>query len=62
MARTGDTGHGRRGDSDTGLAFFPVDVLCGCGDSHPSASAGTTGCGASFRVELRSELAGAPRP
>jgi hypothetical protein len=33
-------------------AYLPVDVSCGCGDSHPGAPPGTTGCGVSFRVEL----------
>jgi hypothetical protein len=36
----------------TGLSFFPVDVSCGCSDSHPGAPAGKAGCGVSFRVEL----------
>ena len=48
----GGAGPGQRGDSGTGLVFFPVDVSCGCGDSHSGAPAGTTGCGVSFRVEL----------
>jgi len=48
----GRAGPDQRGDSETGLVFFPVDVSCGCGDSHPGAPAGTTGCGVSFRVEL----------
>lgn len=32
--------------------FYDIDVSCGCGDSHPEAPAGMTGCGVSFRVEL----------
>lgn len=55
-------GPGQRGDSDTGLMFFPVDVSCGCGDTHPDAPAGTTGCGVSFRVELPLQPADGGRP
>ena len=40
------------GAGDAGLAFFPVDVSCACGGSHPGAPAGHVGCGVSFRVEL----------
>jgi hypothetical protein len=54
----GGAGPGQRGGSDTGLVFFPVDVSCGCGDSHSGAPAGTTGCGVSFRVELPLQPAG----
>jgi hypothetical protein len=36
----------------TGPAFFDVDVSCDCGNSHPGAPPGRTGCGVSFRVEL----------
>ena len=46
------SGPGQPGDSDPGPQYFPVDISCGCGDSHSGAPAGTTGCGVSFRVEL----------
>jgi hypothetical protein len=55
-------GPGQRADSETGLMFFPVDVSCGCGDTHPGAPAGTTGCGVSFRVELPLQPADGGRP
>jgi hypothetical protein len=48
----GGAGPGQLVEGDTGMRFFPVDVSCGCGDSHSGAPAGTTGCGVSFRVEL----------
>jgi len=54
----GGAGPGQPGSEDAGLAFFPVDVSCGCGDGHAGAPAGTTGCGVSFRVELRLQPAG----
>lgn len=49
---SGSTGADDSGGPDTGPAFFPIDVSCGCGDSHPGAPARSTGCGVSFRVEL----------
>lgn len=58
----GGAGPGQRGDSDTGLLLFPVDVSCGCGDSHAGAPAGTTGCGVSFRVELPLKTTGGGQP
>jgi len=45
-------GPGGRGGENAGPEFFSVDVSCGCGESHPGAPAGVTGCGVSFRVEL----------
>jgi hypothetical protein len=54
----GGAGPGQLGCGDTGLAFFPVEVSCGCGDSHSGSPVGTTGCGASFRVELPVQPAG----
>ena len=54
----GGAGPGQRRDKDTSPVFFPVDVSCGCGDSHSGAPAGTTGCGVSFRVELPVQPAG----
>jgi hypothetical protein len=55
--------HGKGGvgpdqSGDTSPVFVPVDVSCGCGQSHPGAPAGTTGCGVSFRVELPLRLTG----
>ena len=58
----GGAGPGQPGDSEAGPAFFPVDVSCGCGDSHPGAPAGTAGCGVSFRVELPLRPARGSRP
>jgi hypothetical protein len=46
------TDSGQPGAGDAGPLFFPVDVSCGCGTSHPGAPAAHTGCGVSFRVEL----------
>jgi hypothetical protein len=60
--RAGGADPGEPGDSEAGLVFFPVDVSCGCGDSHPGAPAGTTGCGVSFRVELPLQPDGGGRP
>ncbi len=51
---------GQPADEDTGPAFFPVDVSCGCGASHPGTPPGKTGCGVSFRVELPVRQAGQP--
>ncbi|MGO9081499.1 MAG: hypothetical protein ACLQDY_21075 [Streptosporangiaceae bacterium] len=48
----GRTDAGQPDATDTGVPFFPVDVSCGCGDNHPGAPAGQSGCGVSFRVEL----------
>lgn len=47
----GATGSGQVG-GNTDVAFFAVDVSCGCGSSHSGAPADKTGCGVSFRVEL----------
>ena len=55
--RPADAGLSPPGADGTGLTFFPVDVSCGCGNSHPGAPAGQTGCGVSFRVELSLQLA-----
>lgn len=38
--------------SSAEVTFFPIDVSCRCGASHPGAPAGQAGCGVSFRVEL----------
>ena len=59
---TGDTSGEQPGGEDTGQQFFPVDVSCGCGDSHPGAPPGTTGCGVSFRVELPLQVTGSRQP
>lgn len=58
----GGTGPGQRGDGGTGPVFFPVDVSCGCGDSHSGAPAGVAGCGVSFRVELPVQPASGSQP
>jgi hypothetical protein len=56
--RLGSAGSGEPGAVDSDLAFFPVDVTCGCGDNHSGAPSGKTGCGVSFRVELPIRPAG----
>lgn len=45
---------GRRPGSVAGgtVDVEPIDIVCGCGITHPGASADTTGCGVSFRIEL----------
>jgi hypothetical protein len=57
--RLGDASPGQSVDADADLPFFPVDVSCGCGDSHSGAPPGTFGCGVSFRVELPLQPPGA---
>ncbi len=51
---------GPTADEETGLTFFAVDVSCDCGQNHPGAPNGKTGCGVSFRVELPLQSAGQP--
>lgn len=58
----GGAGLGQPGAGAAGLSFFPVDVSCGCGDSHPGAPAGKVGCGVSFRVELPLQPASSDQP
>jgi hypothetical protein len=58
-ARGGSTG--QPVGVDIGQVFFAVDVSCGCGDSHPDAPSGTTGCGVSFRVELPLQVVGSSK-
>lgn len=50
--RRGSSGSGTPDGIGIGSVFFAVDVSCGCGNSHPDAPTGTSGCGVSFRVEL----------
>jgi hypothetical protein len=52
----GVAGTGQPDEGNADLVYFPIDVSCGCGDSHPGAPPGTTGCGVSFRVELLLQL------
>ena len=55
-------GTAQTGGEDADSAFFPVDVSCGCGDSHLGAPPGTTGCGVSFRVELPMQFTSSSQP
>jgi hypothetical protein len=51
-----DRGPGAAPADDAGR--LPVDVTCDCRITHPSAPAGTTGCGVSFRIELTHQTDG----
>jgi hypothetical protein len=57
--RVAKPGHGQGTDQPAGPEFVPVDVSCGCGKAHSGGPAGSTGCGVSFRVELRVQQAAA---
>ena len=57
--RLAKPGHDQDTDQQAGPEFVPVDVSCGCGQAHSGAPAGSTGCGVSFRVELRVQQAAA---
>ncbi|MEU2717297.1 hypothetical protein [Streptomyces sp. NPDC007205] len=51
-ALTGLAGVSRNGDSEPSDIIL-VDVTCVCGTSHEGAPEGVTGCGVSFRIELK---------
>jgi hypothetical protein len=59
---TGETSGGQPDSGGASEQYVPIDVSCGCADSHRGAPPGTTGCGVSFRVELPLQLPDSRQP
>ncbi|MEV0978347.1 hypothetical protein [Streptomyces sp. NPDC049915] len=51
-ALTGLAGVSRNGEGEPSDLIL-LDVTCGCGTPHEGAPEGATGCGVSFRIELK---------